>query len=117
MRNKRFAVVEDKACIYWLSPERKEEILNYLAQKIDSFGLITPAIMALEAVKPLNLIASNFVLGISPIFKIFTDDKYSEEIVMFLEEDKNIEKLILKIEMIDEVRRAKEKEQKKRKNF
>ncbi len=94
---------------YELEPERRDFIINYMAEKIDKYAMGTPAIVFLEAGRPLSFIGGSIMWGAAPFLNIFVNDQYTREIALFLEDRKNIELLIQKIESLEFERVAREK--------
>jgi hypothetical protein len=94
---------------YELEPERRDFMVNYIAEKIDKYGMGTPAIVFLEAGRPLSFIGGSIMWGAAPFLNIFVNDQYTREIALFLEDRKNIEILIQKIESLEFERVAREK--------
>lgn len=94
---------------YELEPERRDFIINYMAEKIDKYGMGTPAIVFLEAGRPLSFIGGSIMWGAAPFLNIFVNDQYTREIALFLEDRKNMEALIQKIESLEFERVAREK--------
>ncbi|MCL2498070.1 MAG: hypothetical protein FWF06_05585 [Symbiobacteriaceae bacterium] len=92
-----------------LSPERKDFILNYAAEKICKAGMAVPAVMGLEISKPVVFIGSQIMWGAGPIAAVFVNDRYINEIALIMEDRKNVEELINRIESIESVRQAEEK--------
>jgi len=55
-----------------LTPEEEEKLINNIAKIIVDRGLEAPAIMFLEATKPLSFIASQFaILALGPLHWLF----------------------------------------------
>ena len=94
---------------YELEPERRDFIVNYMAEKIDKYGMGTPAIVFLEAGRPLSFIGGSLMWGAAPFLNIFVNDQYTREIALFREDRKNMEALISKIESLEFERVAREK--------
>jgi len=94
---------------YELEPERRDFMINYMAEKIDKYGMGTPAIVFLEAGRPLSFIGGSIMWGAAPFLNIFVNDQYTREIALFLEDRKNMEALIQKIESLEFERVAREK--------
>ncbi len=88
-----------------LSEERKAEIIDRLAEKIVDKGLVAPAIMFLESVKPFATVGSyTFLLFSSPILGLIGIDGY--EYAGFFKDKENIEKLTKRIEELDKARKG-----------
>ncbi len=94
---------------YELDPTRRDFIVDYMAKKIDKYQMATPAIIFLEAGRPVSFIGGSLVWGAAPFLNIFVNDQYVREIALFLEDRKNIELLIEKIESMEYERVAREK--------
>ena len=100
--------------------ERQEKLLHRLAERIVKMGLVTPAILLLEVNKPLNFLGSQVLLVLGPFAQVvFNYDDY-HAFTLMMEKRDNVEKLIQKIEILNEEYRIRNKElkqqQKKNKN-
>ena len=92
--------------------ERKEEIINKIADGIVKRRLAAPAIMFLESVKPMNYLGSQLMIFFEPIvLSIFNISQY-REVAVILEERDSIEKVLEAIERIDAEEHRKRKEEK-----
>jgi len=83
-----------------LSPQRRDEILERIAQRIKRYGLITPAVLFLEMNKPLTFIASQAVHFFSPIVGVFIANV--EEYAYLMEDRENVDRLIRRLEELAE---------------
>ncbi|MCL6623560.1 MAG: hypothetical protein K6T17_02955 [Fimbriimonadales bacterium] len=81
-----------------LSPERKEEIINRVANVIKKHRLEVPAILFLEMHKPLANVAAHLGLGISPFLMPFFGFQSVDEYTQFIADRENIEELIRRLE-------------------
>lgn len=81
-----------------LSPARRDEIIEHLAQKVQGWGLLTPAIFFLEANKPFSLLGSQLLLFAQPLLGFFATDVPVRETAALLEEQQNVERLIARLE-------------------
>lgn len=99
-----------------VSPERRDELLDKLARMVVERGLVTPAIFLLESMKPLSFIGSQVLVFLEPLIKsVFTVREY-DEYTRLLEDRSNVERLLLRIEALeDEARREKERLKQERK--
>ncbi|KPJ51755.1 hypothetical protein AMJ39_09355 [candidate division TA06 bacterium DG_24] len=99
-----------------VSPERRDELLDKLARMIVERGLVTPAIFLLESMKPLSFIGSQVLVFLEPMVKsVFTVKEY-DEYTRLLEDRSNVERLLQRIEgMEDEARRERARRKKERK--
>jgi hypothetical protein len=93
-----------------LSKEDKEAI-SRIAERILRSGLVTPAVLFLELIKPFSLLASHALVFFGPIVTAFVrQDKYYHATEM-LEEPKNVEFLLSEIERLDQIQSTKNKKQ------
>lgn len=83
-----------------LSQTRRDEILDHLAQKVQSWGLLAPAIFFLEANKPYSFLASQLLLFTQPLLGFFVTDVSIREAVSLLEEQQNVERFIVRLEKL-----------------
>ncbi len=92
--------------------EQQEKILYRLAERVVKMGLVTPAILLLEIHKPLNFLGSQVLLILGPFAQVvFNYDDY-HAFTLMMEKRANVEKLIQKIEILNEEYRIKGKEMK-----
>jgi len=98
-----------------INEKRRDEILEAIAKRVEQFGMLVPAIFFLEMNKPLSYIGGQAMHFFAPIVGVFFDT--FEDYAYFLDDRKNVELLIQKLESIadkeDEARR-KDKEARKR---
>ncbi len=93
---KAFAIEEKGSTL----TSKQEEILEKLARKVARWQMGVPAIMFLETIKPLSFIGSQVLVFLDPLVKsIFNLSEYNEYIKL-MEDRKNVELLIGKIEDI-----------------
>lgn len=81
-----------------LSADRRDQLIEGLARRLDSWSLATPAVAFLETHKPLSFIASQSLLVFQPLLTMFLDDVSLEEYVLLLEDRSNIERVICRLE-------------------
>lgn len=74
-----------------------EEKIEKVATRISQMGLETPAIIFLEAHRPLTFFANQGLIFLAPILYPLFGGK-TEEAAAFFEERENLEKLIKRIE-------------------
>ncbi len=90
-----------------LTPERRDEIIDKVAEQIVKRGLETPAILFLEMNKPVSFIASQGMVALSPFVAPFVGfDKVRLASRLFESRD-NVELLERRIEDLAAARRAK----------
>ena len=81
-----------------------------MAKKIFDTGFITPAVFALEMVKPLALLGSHTMIFFGPIVSAFIKaDGYYRAAELF-EEPGNVEILIRRLEQLEETHKNKQTE-------
>jgi len=74
-----------------------EETIEKIAAKISQFGMETPAVLMLEAHKPLTFFVNQGLIFLSPIlFPFFGNNTHRA--AKFFEDRQNVEKLIQRIE-------------------
>ena len=81
--------------------EREDAMLSRIAAFIVKRRMVTPAILMLETVKPLNYVGSQAMVFFEPLVKaLFTAAEY-DEVQKILERRTSLEVLITKIEQQD----------------
>jgi hypothetical protein len=83
-----------------MSPERRDEIIDYLAQNVVRRKLQTPAIFFLELNKPMSTVASSMITFAQPTVGAFFGFKRMAEWAALLNERENVERLIQRIESL-----------------
>lgn len=93
-----------------ITPERRDEIIEWLAKQVVKRGLSTPAIMFVEMARPISFIGSQAVQFFSPFINVALNSQLSTEIALVMEDRKNIDRLIDRVEelTIDQDRKEKE---------
>jgi hypothetical protein len=82
-------------------PETQEETVEYVAREIQLRGLTGPAVMFLEASRPYRPLGSQAMLFFDPVLRsLFGGDV--AEVRRLLADDMGIERLIERLEEIDE---------------
>ncbi len=81
-----------------LAEERKEQLIEAVARRIEALGLSTPAILMLEANKPLSFLGSQAILILQPILNFALDQSTSQEFAQLLADRQNVERLIQRLE-------------------
>jgi hypothetical protein len=88
-----------------ISVERREEVLEKIAQKVVDLRLTPVAVVMLESGKPLSFVGSQLMVFFQPIVtSLFPFHQY-DEVAALLEERANVEALIQKIEKLEDGRR------------
>jgi len=82
-------------------PEVREELVEYVAREIQVRGLTGPAVMFLEASRPYRPLGSQAMLFFDPVLRgLFGGDL--AELQRVLADESGIERLIERLEEIDE---------------
>jgi len=88
------------------SPTGQEALLETIAQKIVDRGLSAPAVIFLESTKPLNFVGCQALNFLEPIVQSVFNLRNYNEFIQLMEHRSNIEKLICRIELLEEERRT-----------
>jgi hypothetical protein len=81
-----------------ITQEREEEILEYIADKIEKFGLDVPALLFLIPLEPLSPVFSQLgLLPFAPFLEAFNIRGF--DYVSFFSKTENVNRLIRKIEI------------------
>ena len=86
-----------------IKPSDKQLISN-LAEKIVRHGMAIPAIFFLEMVKYLSFFGGQLMVFFGPIITVFIPSHSYYKIAELLEDRKNVEFLLVKIEHLEELR-------------
>lgn len=91
--------------MFELPPARRDELIERWAHAVVRRGLATAAVFLLEAHKPLAGIGSQALLAFQPLLAAFLSWNL-EEVAAFLYAGENVERLIRRIEALEEERAA-----------
>jgi len=80
-----------------LSVRRREELIEGLVRRVSEWGMVTPAILFLEAHKPLSFLASQFLLLSQPTLEPFLGEVV-RDYVLLLEDRENMETILSRLE-------------------
>ena len=93
-----------------LTPERKAELIEKIANEIVKRGLETPAIMFLETIKPLSWVGAELsIVYLFPFVKAFTDNPIVDDVTALFHDRSAVEELIKKVEELVEIQKEKER--------
>ncbi len=73
--------------------------IEQLAEKINQTGLTMPAVLLLEAHKPIAFLASQLLLVAQPSLNLFISPTLTQELTHLLAEEAQLEQLITTLEM------------------
>lgn len=90
--------------MFELSEPRRNELVEGWAARIVDRGLAAAAIFLLEAHKPLAGIGAQALVGFQPMVEPFLRID-AGELAAFMRDPENIERLVRRIEELDELRR------------
>lgn len=94
------------------SDEQDAALIEAVAKRIVAMGLAAPAVFFLESTKPLSYIGSQALVFLEPFVKSVLNLRSYDRFTAMLEDRKNIEKLMLRIEDLDDTARDEEKARK-----
>jgi len=80
-----------------LSIRRREELIAGLVRRVNEWGMVTPAILFLEAHKPLSFLASQFLLLSQPALEPFLGGVV-REYALLLEDRESAETILSRLE-------------------
>jgi hypothetical protein len=95
------------------SEEEDRKLIDAVAARVVRMGLAVPAIFFLESTKPLSYVGSQVLVFLEPFVKSVLTVASYDRFVALLEDRSNVEKLLRRIEDMDEEAREREKEEKK----
>ena len=90
-----------------LTPARRDELLLKVAEKIERFDLITPAIFFLQMSKPLSFVGSQALLSFAPMAGLIMNEKLLEEFSQVMADRENVERLMVLLEEREAQKRKK----------
>jgi hypothetical protein len=81
-----------------VSPFPKDELIERVASRLHVLRLSAPAILFLQMHAPLSFLGSQFLLASQPFVGWLTGDQVLRDLAALLEEPKNVERLIARLE-------------------
>ncbi len=78
--------------------EQSEQLLDRLTQLIEGRGLTLPALLLLQATRPLSFIASQGLLLCEPVLSFFYESPRIAEYADLLADRANIDRLVARLE-------------------
>lgn len=89
-----------------LTPERRDQILDMLAQRIHRLGLDVPAVLFLQVNRPLSWLYGQALHFIGPVadlpIRSIWGTSFTQELAFLLEDQRNIDRLIERLERLNE---------------
>ncbi len=89
--------------------ERHEQLIERVAQRLVELRLGMPAVFVLEATLPLSFVASQAMIVFEPIIQSVFNIADYREFQQMMEDRSNIERLMTRIEQLEEQRGARGK--------
>ncbi len=81
-----------------LSPTRRDELIEMIAEHVRARNLEAPAIFFLQLQLPVTFLSSQLLLAAQPFFSFVAGEELSRELACLWEEPENIERLIARLE-------------------
>ncbi len=97
--------------------EKQAELLDKLAQKVVGYKMTVPAILFLETVKPLSYVGSQTMVFFEPMVKAVFNVAEYDDFRILMEDRRNVEELLVRIEKFDREALEKEKVARKQSRF
>jgi len=89
-----------------ISPERRDELIEWAAQRIYQWEMVAPAIMLFDGFRPLSFVTSQSMHMLAPFTNLFTGHPYATEIAYILQDRENLDRLVERLEdMVEEEER------------
>jgi hypothetical protein len=89
-----------------------EALIAAVAGRVVRMGLAIPAIFFLESTKPLSFVGSQALVFFEPFVKAFLNLASYDRFTALMEDRKNVERLIRKVEELEDERARQEREAK-----
>lgn len=80
------------------SDERQQQLIETLARRIEAMGLSTPAILMLEATRPLSFLGSQAIVMLQPLLSLIFDQTAGNDYAALLEDPRYVERLVQRLE-------------------
>ncbi len=78
--------------------QRREQLIVTLAQRAVGLGLVAPAILFLETVKPLAYVGAQMMWAAQPFLSIWWKEKDLRDLALVLEDPTGVEAIIKRLE-------------------
>lgn len=93
--------VKERVMIVEISRERALELIEKSAKAIASRRMASPAILAIESLRPLNFLGSQILYFLAPFAQVIFNPKEYEEFAAMIEKDEYIHLLLKRIDELD----------------
>jgi hypothetical protein len=84
--------------------EGQKAVIDRLCRQVVARGMVTPALVFLESVRPLNYVSSQTLTFFSPVLSAVADAAACQELAAFLERRGSIDYLCRRVEEMDRER-------------
>ncbi|MDP2871540.1 MAG: hypothetical protein Q8P31_03290 [Bacillota bacterium] len=81
-----------------VSPERRDQLIKMVADQVVKRGMETPATFFVEMNRPLSFIGGQALVFFAPILGVVFNQQTIEEFARLMEDRKNVDRLLDKIE-------------------
>ncbi len=85
-----------------LTPERRDEMIEWMAGKVHDWGMITPAMLATEGFRPISFLVSQAVHFVAPMGDAVTGHPYASELGFLLQDRENLDRFMHRLEELSE---------------
>jgi hypothetical protein len=89
-----------------ISAEERDQLLHRVADEVVRRGLESPAVLFLEAHRPLQFLTSQALVVFSPLLAVVFRPEILEKTVVLMQDRQNLDRLIHRIEALSQERRA-----------
>jgi hypothetical protein len=100
-----------KDLVVEISPQRAGELIEKISKYIVERHMAPAAIMAIESLRPLHSISSQFMYFVLPVAEILFDSKGYQEFAAMLDNDEYVNMLVKRIDELDEEMHREERKQ------
>lgn len=97
-----------------ITPERRDEIIEWAAQQIHKRGLTTPAVFFIEMNRPLSYVGGQAAHFFSPFVNAIFDSQLATEVGHLMSDRKNIDRLIDRLEELTREQEVAERKARKK---
>ena len=95
--------------------EEDDELIEKVARKLVNMRLTVPAIFLLESSKPLAFLGGQLLVFLEPFIQTLFNFKQYQRFAFLMEDRENWERLLRRIEDLEEEMKQREKEEKRKK--
>ena len=89
-----------------VTPERRDEILLAVVQRIEKYDMITPSLFFLQMGKPISFVTGQALFAFAPFGSLFVKEKLLEELAHLLSDRENVERLMVMLETREQEKKS-----------